>query len=445
MAILGGGPAGTATALSLRAHAPSLSVTLIEQSNYSGLRIGETLPPTVQSLLEHLGVWSTFEHEGHLPAYGTCATWGSNELFENEFIFHPVGGGWHVDRRRFDAMLAREAASKGVDLIYGSKFIRGEKTNKDHWNLSVQTARGGQLLLEAKFVVDATGRRGVFAAQQGVRKTLLDQLLGVFVFLGLDAGDSFADSYTLVEPWEDGWWYSALVPGEKLAVACMTDVDIATKYRLNSSPAWFDLIAKSRHTKERIRNAKPLGGPSTYPAFSHRLEQITGDGWLAAGDAATTFDPLSSLGIQKGLRSGILASYAIADYFKGSASSLEKYEAILAKEFEEYLSTRTDYYCQERRWQNSAFWQRRYDQITLDPRQMLRLSEMPGQASAVERLSMHLPVSDLKYLCDLCSVPGQAHEIVSKFKAQRSSTPDRRVILALQYLAEEGLIKSAAA
>ena len=40
--ILGGGPAGAAAALSLRRHAPSLSVALVEQSNYDAPRVGET-------------------------------------------------------------------------------------------------------------------------------------------------------------------------------------------------------------------------------------------------------------------------------------------------------------------------------------------------------------------------------------------------------------------
>jgi flavin-dependent dehydrogenase len=170
---------------------------------------------------------------------------------------------------------------------------------------------------------------------------------------------------------------------------------------------------------------------------------MAGDAWLAVGDGATTFDPLSSMGIFKGLRSGIMAAYAIADYFKGSSKSLEKYEAILAREFEEYLSTKTDYYSRERRWQGSAFWQRRFNHITLDPKQVLRVAETVGKAAAVEKLSMHLPVPDLKYLCDLCSVPRQAQEIVSEFKAHRNSVNDRRVILALQYLIEEGVIQSA--
>jgi flavin-dependent dehydrogenase len=44
---------------------------------------------------------------------------------------------------------------------------------------------------------------------------------------------------------------------------------------------------------------------------------VAGDSWLAVGDAASTFDPLSSQGIVKVLRSGVCASYAIADPLTG--------------------------------------------------------------------------------------------------------------------------------
>jgi flavin-dependent dehydrogenase len=441
--VLGGGPAGTATALSLCQHAPSLSLALIEQSTYDKIRIGETLPPIVQPLLEQLGVWNIFLNEGHVPAYGSCSAWGSDELLDNEFIYHPLGRGWHLDRRRFDALLSREAESEGVALYTGSKFIASRPSNKRGWKLTVQIENGTEISLEAAFVVDATGRRAVFTSQQGVRKVLLDQLLGVFVFFSLNDDSPLTDTYTLVEAWEEGWWYSALVPDEKLAVVCMSDVDIVKKRRLNSSAEWFELMNETRHIRDRVQQAEPLAAPSVHAAYSHRLERMTGEAWLAVGDAATTFDPLSSLGIFKGLRSGILASYAIGDYFKSSPSSLEKYEAILTREFEEYLGTRADYYGRERRWKNSAFWQRRYDQITLDPRQMLRLSETANTPAAIEKLSMHLPVPDLKYLSRMCTVPRQAQEIVSEFTARRNFTPDRRVILALQYLIEEGIIHSA--
>lgn len=357
--ILGGGPAGTASALSLRRHAPSLSVALVEQSSYDAPRVGETLPPTVQTVLEQLGVWETFVSEGHVAAYGTCSAWGSDELFDNEFIYHPAGRGWHLDRRRFDRMLAREAQKRGVTFYSGYKFTDSSHNNRASQLLILKGEQGSETVVEASFVIDATGRRAFFAVQRGVRKVLLDRLLGVSVTFGTRDAEPFTDTYTLVEAWEDGWWYSALLPDDRVIIFCMSDADIVKRRGLNASDVWLGLLGQTRHTRERVRHATLLGAPSAHAAHTHRLERVTGDGWLAVGDAATTFDPLSSQGILKSLRSGILASYAVTDYFKGSALGLEKYEALMTREFNDYLLARADFYRRERRWEDSPFWKRR--------------------------------------------------------------------------------------
>jgi flavin-dependent dehydrogenase len=357
--ILGGGPAGAAAALSLRGHAPSLSVALVEQSGYDAPRVGETLPPTVQTVLEQLGVWETFLAGGHVPAYGTCAAWGSDELFDNEFIFHPAGRGWHLDRQRFDRMLACEAAGRGVTTFSGHKFTGSRPDERGGWLLTAKSERGSEVLINASFVIDATGRRASFASGRGVRKMPHDRLVGVSVTFDTRDAGPFDDTYTLVEACEDGWWYSALLPGGKLVVFCMSDADIVRERGLSSPAGWLDLLLRTRHTIKRARRGKPTGVPATHAAHTHRLERLTGDAWLAVGDAATTFDPLSSQGILKSLRSGVLASYAVADYFKGIATGLEKYEALTAREFVAYLSARADFYGRERRWRDEPFWRRR--------------------------------------------------------------------------------------
>ncbi len=327
--ILGGGPAGTATALALRAHAPNLSLALIEQTNYDKLRVGETLPPAAQSLLERIGVWQKFLDESHLPAYGTCAAWGSDRLHENEFIYQTAQRGWHLDRRRFDEMLAREAAARGVEIWRNSKLIGSSAKPEGGHRLIIQKEKARKVFVDATFVVDGTGRQSLFAAQQGTGKVLVDRLLGVFGFFEFDRENQFAESYTLVESCEAGWWYSALLPDGKLAVAFMSDSDIIKARRVIASTGWLDLLAATRHTHARVRNARLVNFPVTNSASSQRLERFAGDGWLAVGDAASTFDPLSAAGITKGMRSGVMAAYAIGDYFKENQAGLLKYEAIL--------------------------------------------------------------------------------------------------------------------
>jgi hypothetical protein len=107
------------------------------------------------------------------------------------------------------------------------------------------------------------------------------------------------------------------------------------------------------------------------------------------------------------------------------------------------LETRTAYYNQEQRWADAPFWQRRHDQITLAPKQMLRLTQSARKLAGIEKLAMHLPAHDLKLLCQICAAPRQAQEVVAEFKTRSSLIPDRRIILALQYLVSAGIIKAA--
>lgn len=63
------------------------------------------------------------------------------------------------------------------------------------------------------------------------------------------------------------------------------------------------------------------------------------------------FDPLSSQGIVKALRSALFASYAIADhYLKGDTMGFSKYFTVMRNEFEAYAATWQHYYRQEQRW-----------------------------------------------------------------------------------------------
>jgi 2-polyprenyl-6-methoxyphenol hydroxylase-like FAD-dependent oxidoreductase len=358
--ILGGGPAGTAAALSLRQTDPSLSVVLVERSRYEQIRIGETLPPSVRPLLQQLNVWEEFLGEGHLPAYGTRSAWGSDRLQDNEFIYDPRGCGWHLDRRRFDAMLVREAARRGVSCHTGAKVASCAAGGEEEpWRFRIERAAGGTFSIAARFVVDATGRRAAFARARGARKIAFDRMVGVFWFFALDPAEAREDTYTLVEALEQGWWYSSLLPERQMAVAFFSDADLVRQSGVKTREGWLELASRTRHTRHRLPRETPPGGPSLHAAQSYRLDRFTGDGWLAVGDAAAAFDPLSSQGIVKALRTGILGSFAICDHFRGLRSGPEKYSEIVEQELEDYLATWTDFYGREPRWRQEPFWQRR--------------------------------------------------------------------------------------
>ena len=57
--IIGGGPAGCATAIALQ-QLGITNVLVAEASDYSQPRIGESIPPDTRGLFSRLGIWQAF-------------------------------------------------------------------------------------------------------------------------------------------------------------------------------------------------------------------------------------------------------------------------------------------------------------------------------------------------------------------------------------------------
>lgn len=350
--IAGGGPAGCATALSLRRHAPELSVALVEPSRYESPRIGETLSALAHRVLTHLDVWAAFERQGHREVHGSLALWGTSVPHENDFIFSSKGIGWHLNRARFDRMLVSEAERRSVRLIREAD-VRRARAADDGWRVELSDGR----TVRARFLVDATGRRAVLARRCGTRIVSLDRLAGFARFFEEAPG---CDPRTLVEAFADGWWYTAGLPDRRRVAVCMTDVDLARRHRLTEPESWQRLLRGTSRVRETVGEAVPVGPLVVRPTESRYLDPAAGPGWLAVGDAASIFDPLSSQGIAKALRSGVFASYAIADTLRlEDDSALVRYARYVREEFEAYATVRARFYEEENRWPEREFWQRR--------------------------------------------------------------------------------------
>ena len=353
--ILGGGPAGAATALALLKH--GYSVLIIERSEYEDWRVGETLPPHVQKPLSSLGIWDSFLQGGHLPSPAIHAAWGSSHLYETHFIFNPYGSGWHLDRKRFDAMLALTAEDAGATLLRGAR-VTTASYDTHGWHLLIHDGET-PLLLEAQFLVDATGRSSWLARSLGRKRISYDTMIGLVGVLRPQTSRISIDPVLQLEASEEGWWYSTPVPGGSLVVTYITDRDYLTRSGLRHAHFWLSKLECAIHTVARSRGFQIEGDVHVRSANTYRLARPAGNGWIAVGDAASTYDPLSAEGVSKALRSGLSAAQTIHNYLIGSSEVLDEYVVGIAKEFEDYLAQRVQYYRREARWPASLFWSRR--------------------------------------------------------------------------------------
>ena len=360
--VAGAGPAGSSAALECSRR--GLSVALIEQDRYEARRIGETLPPMIRQQLTELGVWQRFLECGPLPSYGIRTAWEAPTPRHQDFIQNPYGCGWHVDRARFDAMLASAATDAGATLFLPARVGSCSKSGDGAWTLEVAQDRT-VLSLSGRMLVDATGRKAILASRMGAKADVADRLIGAVSFC--ENSNSDAAQWTLIEAVENGWWYSVPLPpaptrekppraggpGAGMVFAYMTDSD------LWMARNWDELLQQAPLTFERAGN-KPIPPPSRIVSAASVVRcPVAGPGWMATGDAALAFDPLSGQGVLKAIETSARCGSVIARYFDGDLNALEEYETWVNETYRYYLSTRAEFYTRVTRWPASRFWQRR--------------------------------------------------------------------------------------
>ena len=166
------------------------------------------------------------------------------------------------------------------------------------WDISVarhETASD----IQADILIDATGRAASISKRLGARPIVYDELIGI---VGRVTGPSPQHSLLLIEAVELGWWYSAGLADGTIIATFLTDPDLVDTSKSGRLASWQKQLAASDITASRVvANGDDL---HIRTARTQRLDVTEGEGWLAVGDAAISFDPLSSDGISKGARMG---------------------------------------------------------------------------------------------------------------------------------------------
>ena len=358
VAVVGGGPAGSSCALAL-ANAGVTDILVVEAGSYGGFKIGESVPPESRILFRSLKIDEAFLAQQHEPCYGSCSYWGSDKRGYNDFLLNPHGHGWHLDRSRFDYLLATQARIAGAELLTGSSLLASEPFGAMGYTLSVGSSGRVAARVRADFVVDASGRRSLFARQRGAKQINSNPLICIAAsFSRRDTGVPFS-RLTHLEAVEQGWWYVASVPGNAVIVAFATSAQIVRAMQLQRAARWYRLLVAAPHTSQlvsglELRNVQLRA----YPVPSYCLNRLYGDRWLAIGDAASAYDPVTAQGIVKSLANGVLAADAIQSRIGGARDAIEAFAQVVHGQYRRYLDLRRDLYRLERRWPASEFWLR---------------------------------------------------------------------------------------
>ena len=322
-------------------------------------KIGETLPPQVLPVLQHLGLSEVLADPAHLACHGNQFLWGSERVEAKPFFAQVQSFGWHLQRDRFEQQLAEAAIHTGVRWEMDARLLA---LSPDGAGWRVRYGQGQrQHERTVRFVVDATGRAAKVARLLDVGREEWDRLVGVAHCLPLRRS---LPHYTSVEAVPGGWWYCAPLAGARVMTLFLTDADLLPK-ALRSRTGFLSELRSTRLLGHLLDGAIEFDADASKEdgqiraAGSSGLSQLFGRNWLAVGDAARAYDPLSSYGITAALGGGIYAGNAIADHLNGRPEALPAYAYLQGQAYAQYRAMLHAQYAVERRWPDAPFWSRR--------------------------------------------------------------------------------------
>ena len=354
--IIGGGIAGCIAAISL---VDDFEVILIDKLKEPKDRIGESLAPAAQRILRELNLCQNLSSELEQKLYrknlGMQSYWGSDQVYFVDHMRNPDGLGLNLDRKEFEVYLRFVAQQHGVHCLWGSRFYSTEYKNNS-WNLIIKSDTETHSI-QSELVIDATGRQSLFARSQGIERTHYDKLIACWMSLP----NTLENQMSTISASRNGWWYSAVIPNNKRVIAFQTDSDLYEKSQFKSIEALLELSKENTHISA-ILDSSPVDTIDFHgvtAANSTKLNQVAGNQWVAIGDAAISFDPLSSQGMFNAMASAMQLKHLITQLGFGEELS-RHYSHQIDSIWQRYLDHKNIFYRQELRWRNSEFWKRRF-------------------------------------------------------------------------------------
>jgi len=320
--IIGGAFSGAATALMLKRKRPEARVLIIEKNAAFDRKVGESTTEVSSCYMTRiLGLTHYLGH--HQLAKQGLRLWFSNRPDQRFDDCVEVGTryqsrlpGFQVDRAKLDSHMLGLAVQAGCELWRPAKVTNLELNNGNGQKVST-ALDGGERIVHARWIVDATGRATMLARKLGYfRPNTEHPINAVWArFTGVKEWDSYewrerfpdyANGCRTAREWATnhlfgrGWWVWIIpLHGGDVSAGIVYDNRIFKLPEGRSlGQRLHDHILSNPVGREIFGAARVIEGDvHALSMLPYHSEKVCGDGWAAVGDAAGFIDPLYSPGL----------------------------------------------------------------------------------------------------------------------------------------------------
>jgi flavin-dependent dehydrogenase len=310
VAVIGGGPAGAAAA-ALLAEAGH-RVVLAERTRFPRFHIGESLLPHSLPVLARIGALPAVEAIG-VTKFGadfTDVDGASRDVRFTRALRPGPPNAFQVKRAAFDAVLLDAARDKGATVLEETAVRAVDLDWPDGVRLELQPAGGQHRWIEARQVIDASGRDGLIARKLGLRSpNRHHQSAAVFShFEDVPRHDGERAGHVSIYWFDQGWIWFIPLPDDQMSVGAVCTTDYF-KSRTEALDAFLDhTLARAPAAAARMRQARRIEPVRAASNYSYGAGAMSGPRHVLIGDAVAFIDPVFSSGVHLALHGAALAA-----------------------------------------------------------------------------------------------------------------------------------------
>jgi flavin-dependent dehydrogenase len=301
VAVIGGGPAGSTAAILLARQ--GYKVIALEKARHPRFHIGESLLPMNLPVFERLGV---LDKVRALGVYKSGADFeADNDRGYSTYAFARAIGNspphaYQVWRQDFDKMLYDHARESGADAREGQEVLNVEQSDSRASILRVRGEDGREYAIQARYVVDASGRDALLASKQKIRRknrehqsaAIFGHFHGAAVRPGEDAGN------ISIYRFGHGWMWMIPLPGGVMSVGAVCRPEYLKQRKGRTVEFLLETLRQNPAAWARLETATLIGDEVRVTGnYSYDSAHMGGPGWVLVGDAFAFLDPVFSSGV----------------------------------------------------------------------------------------------------------------------------------------------------